>query len=389
MRSKMLKRMFMVLLCAVMAFTATAITPVSSSALTQQQIKDKIADYEQQAKEIKKKIQSLQGDKNKYKELKNSLDDQIDNMQKQIDLVNDQITSLNNDIAKNEEEIKEKETEMEAVKDKLKQRLRAIYVAGSHNELQVIMGADDFADFLARAELMRGVTKHDTGLMEQIRKDIEDINAKKAEIEQKKKETNALKSTLVSKQNELDKQYDQANSLYNKIKNQESSLEADAAKVEAAKKEMQKEWEKIIAEESDSDRIYSGDFCWPFQSNYYISSPYGWRSRCFHTGVDISCSGAYGKPIYAAADGKVIKATWSNYSYGNHLIIDHGNKNGTQYTTLYAHCSTLLVSYGQEVKKGQLIARCGSTGNSTGPHLHFEIRLNGSHTNPMNYFRNF
>ena len=276
--------------------------------------------------------------------------------------------------------------------------MKAIYIAGSASELQVLLSSDSYADFLAKSELMRGVTKHDTEMMEKINKDIEDIEKLKKNIESDMKDAEEIKAGLVEKQRALDADYEKARAAENKLSSKQSELEAESEEIAAAKKKVQAEWRAAIIAESDSGRQFGSGgssssgkvshygFVWPFQSNYYISCYYGQQSYRFHTGLDITCGGAYGKPIYAAASGRVIRATYSNVSYGNCIIIDHGRKNGSSISTLYAHCASLLVSYGQEVSQGQLIAYCGSTGNSTGPHLHFEVRVNGDTINPLSCF---
>lgn len=380
---------FLVLCCisfSVLFFYA-GFASINSQALTSAQMKQKIDEYEKQLKNIEGRISALKGDKEKYNELQKSLQQKISNLQNQIDLINNQVYQLSKQIADNQKLIEQKTAEIEDAKDLLKKRIKAIYVAGSYSELQVLLGAESFSDFLSRAELMRGVTKHDTQLMEQLNDEIEIINAKKKEVEEKRKETNDLKKSLVGKQKDLDSQYFAAKSNLNKINANQNDLKQQAIKIDAAKAKTEKEWKAAIAAESDPNRKFTGQFAWPFQSSYYISCRYNGYPG--HKGVDISCSGAYGKPIYAAADGKVILAKNTNYGYGNHLIIDHGKIDSKQYSSLYAHASQLLVSYGQEVKKGQLIARVGSTGNSTGSHLHFEIRVNGVANNPLNFYRNY
>ena len=142
---------------------------------------------------------------------------------------------------------------------------------------------------------------------------------------------------------------------------------------------------------SDMGEYVGGEFLWPLPGYTHITSNYGDQREYYangswhvdvHTGTDISGSGVYGKPIVAANSGKVYAATWSNYGYGNYVIIDHGGGR----STLYGHCSSLAVQQGQDVNQGDVIAYVGSTGNSTGPHLHFEVRINGSPVNAMQYF---
>lgn len=394
------KRLFSVLLCVVMICAVTVQSPIGSydvAALTYSEVQDKISGYEEKQKQLQSKIDALKKDSGKYEELKESLDKQISSMKSQIDMVNSRIGALNVKIAKNEAEIKEKQTELEDTKQLLRDRLRAVYVAGHSSELLVLISADSFADMLASTQLMRSVTKHDTELMEKIQKQIKEVKRKQKQVEEEKMEATSLKSTLVTKQQQLDKQYSEANSVLNSLESKQDDLESQKAHVIAAQKAAEEAWAEAQRKMDTTQQFNpssgraptsTGIFGWPFQSSYYISAHYGrysWGGT--HTGVDITCSGAYGKPIYAAASGKVITAKHMSYSYGNHIIINHGVYNGNSYQTLYAHCSQLLVSEGQTVSRGQLIAYVGDTGNVTGPHLHFEVRVNGSYVNPMNYYR--
>lgn len=396
--------------CAAAVCIAINAVPVPDvRAASTSELKNKISDYDDKIDAINDKIDSLEDDKKAASELAKTLQEKIDNLENQISLVNQTIDTLNARIDEAQVKITEKEKEIDSAKGTLKERLRAIYIAGSNSNLQVLLSADSFADYLAKSELMRGVTKHDTQLMEKLNNDIKDINKLKEEIEADKADAKELKAGLVDKQNELDKDYQRAQAAYDKANGAQSDLSDEADELEAAKAQVQAEWEAAIRAESDRKRQFNsggsssggssgGDhsssghdstvsdfgFVWPFQSSYYISC--GYMGYAGHTGVDITCSGALGKPIYAAASGRVIRATWSNVSYGNNLIIDHGVKNGSSVSTLYAHCQTLLVGEGDEVSQGQLIAYCGSTGNSSGPHLHFEVRIDGSHINPLSCF---
>lgn len=375
--------------------TVIVMSAPEALAASSSSLKNKINEYDEKLEKIRDRIEDLESDKADADKVASALREKIENLEEQIGLVNDTIDELNGKIADAEKKIAKKQADIDAAKDGLKQRLRAIYIAGSSSGLQVLISADSFSDYLAKAELMRGVTKHDTELMTKINNDIKEMNKLKSGIEADKADAKKMRDSLVDKQNELDEDYRKAQSVYNGIASKQSDLKDQEDEIEAAKAQARREWEEAIREESDSNREMEsgGDssgpvsdfgFVWPFQSSYYISCAYHGYSG--HTGVDISCSGALGKPIYAAASGRVIRATHSNVGYGNCIIIDHGTKNGDSVSTLYAHCQTLLVSYGEEVRQGQLIAYCGSTGNSKGPHLHFEVRINGSDRNPLNYF---
>lgn len=398
-RFKFIKRLSLALAFALLIGAVVSIPPVQIAAESASQMKDKIREYEKRQEELKEKIEDLEDDKSEADDIASALQAKIENLENQIILANETIEKLEDEIAEANAKIDAKKKEIEDAKTTLKERLKAIYIAGANNELQVLLSADSYSDYLAKAELMRGVTKHDTELMKKLNEDIKQINELTKDVQQDMKDAKEIKASLVEKQNELDKDYQKARSKYNSILNQQNSLEDEADEVAAAKERVQREWEEAIRAESDRNReMQSGGgesssssgevsdfgFVWPFQSSYYISC--GYMGYSGHTGCDITCSGAYGKPIYAAASGRVIRATYSNVSYGNCIIIDHGTKDGDSVSTLYAHCSSLLVSYGEEVSQGQLIAYCGSTGNSTGPHLHFEVRINGNHINPLSCF---
>ena len=384
MRSKVVKLLSLVLSLSIMIAAVTSLHIASAS--TASEIRQQIAEYEEEQKQIENKIDSLEKSKAEYTDIQAALNKKISNLQDQIDLYNSRIYEIQCKIDSNNIKIEQKEQEVEDAKEQLKQRLRAIYVAGSYSELAVLLSAEDYGDFLARTELMRGVTEHDTALMDNLNAEIKEIDRLNEENEAIMAENKELKADVVAKQEQLDREYSQAQAKLDSISASQNELQSDADDLQAEIEEKEAELSEIVAAikkaQTSSNRVYSGSgFAWPFQSSYYISCSYGQQSYRFHTGVDITCGGAYGKPIYAAADGTVISAVWSNRSYGNHISIDHGSG----IATLYAHCSSLLVSSGETVKKGQLIAYCGSTGNSSGPHLHFEVRVNGQHTNPMNY----
>ena len=403
--SGIIQKTVTVAIAGAICFCIASIPAPKAQALSTSQMKDKISQYEQREQEIKNKLSKLEDDKAEADDIASALKEKIDNLEKQISLVNDTIDALNEKMDEAEKKISAKQKEIDEAKDTLKERLRAIYIAGSNSELQVLLSADSYADYLAKAELMRGVTKHDTELMQKLNNDIKEINKLKKEIESDKKDAAEMKASLVDKQNELDADYQKAQANSSSISSQQSDLESESEEIAAAKAKMREELKAAAMANSNNNNQMNGGnsnsgnggsggnssgavssfgFVWPFQSSYYISC--GYHGYSGHTGIDITCSGALGKPIYAAASGTVVRATWSNRSYGNCLVIDHGLKDGDRINTLYAHCQTLLVSEGDHVEQGQLIARCGSTGNSTGPHLHFEVWVNGNDINPLSCF---
>ena len=192
-----------------------------------------------------------------------------------------------------------------------------------------------------------------------------------------KADADAQMAVLKEKQEESQRLVD---SIKADIASFEKALKAQEAAEAAAREEIRR------LTQGSSGTYSGGTFAWPSVSTY-ITSPYGTRVHPVtgkvktHTGIDIGAG--MGTNIFAAADGTVLISGWNTGGYGNYVVIDHGGG----LTTLYAHCSSLLVSAGQKVTRGQVIAKCGSTGMSTGPHLHFEVLKNGAHTDPYAYLR--
>ena len=196
----------------------------------------------------------------------------------------------------------------------------------------------------------------------------------------------ADQTTLNTKQSELENQLEQSKNSQTQLENMLGTLGVSQQEYNNNMAAIEQEIQNIYNQGNDVVVPPSDDssFLWPVPGNTYVSCSYGWRfgGSDFHTGLDITMGGAYGKPIVASKSAVVKYDGWQPNGYGNYLIIDHGDG----YSTLYAHCSSVAVSTGQQVRQGETIAYIGSTGWSTGPHCHFEIRINGQHTNPANYF---
>ena len=353
-----------------------------------------IKDLEAEQAEIKKEINSLKSDKSDQKKIKTALQKNIDNLQSQINACNKQISNLDATIAQLEADIVTKTEELEKAKYTFRQRLRAIYMSGgsSTSTLSVLLSAEDLGDLLTKSQLTKSISAFDNALMQKIVDDMKVIEDSKVEIKKLIDEQQATKVTLAEKKSELNTQIKEVNSTLAGIEDDIDDLEDKVSALEKA----QKEYEQAIrdAQNVGSDQKYTGDFAWPCPGYYYISSPYGYRNHPisgkykFHKGVDIAGGGIKGKPIVAAADGVVSIATYNSGGYGYYVMINHGTGNdGKTYSSLYAHMTRYIVSVGQKVKKGQTIGYVGTTGASTGYHLHFEIRANGNTTNPMGYYK--
>ncbi len=374
--------------------TAEVKTPDVAKADVISDYEDKIDELEQQQKEIEAEIKDLKEqtkDKEKEKQL---LAKRIDVIQSQISVCEEQIAECERKIAQLESDIAKKEVELENTKYLFQQRLRAIYMSGgmTASTLSMILNAENLSDLLTRTELTKNISAYDNALMAKIVSDMEIINQSKAKIVVLTEEQKAVKSTLDEKKLELKKEVSEINSVISGIENDIDKLEDKSDKLDKAIAE----YEKAIKEAQDKyqDQYYDGKFTWPCPGYYYISSPYGNRKHPitgknkFHKGIDIAGSGIKGKPIVAAADGVVSLAKYNAGGYGYYVMVNHGTADdGKSYVTLYAHMTKYIVSVGQKVKKGQTIGYVGTTGASTGYHLHFEVRVNGNTTDPKSYFK--
>lgn len=355
---------------------------IDSSRLEQENWQQVIEDVSAKLKQIQADLDAanarLQGIRNKQAE------------------INAQIVATQNEIVKMEAYLKTRQ-------NVLNRRVRAIYMHGQLNYLEVILGANSFSDFANRVELLKRIIRSDYNLILEIQKQKAAIEAKKAQLEEDKRQLDALaaeaektQKEITAKKAEQQKVLDAAKSNKAAAAQMEQDLNAQLASVrnliqqrlaaaEAARQAAQQAAESDNGGGGGSDDNYvqgTGAMSWPCSGP--ITSPFGYRTHpifgttIFHAGIDIGVD--YGTPIHAADSGVVVYSGWIS-GYGNAVIIDHGGG----VSTLYGHNQSLAVSEGQSVSKGSVIAYAGSTGNSTGPHCHFEVDVNGSPVNPMGY----
>ncbi len=377
-------RLLSVVMALVLVITGTVVTSFTAGAASYE---SQIKDLENKQAQLKVKIDALQDDIDEQEKLKDALQDRIDVVQSQIDIYNEQINGLQSKINKMEEEKSAIEAELQKSKDTFLARIRAMYIAGNDSALTVLLSADDFGDYLYQTELLTTITEYDNKVMDKMRDDINKINQLEAEVEKEKQGILDLRKVVDVKRAELGDDMKALNSIIGKLENQQSKLEFS---VEEYQKQIDALEEKIQAAtdkgKNENIQFAGGQFKWPCPGYYYISSGYGYRWGRLHKGVDIAGSNIYGKPIIAAADGVVSLVDNNSGGYGYYVMVNHGNKSGNNYVTLYAHMSKQAAYVGQKVKAGDTIGYVGSTGRSTGPHLHFEIRVNGTAQNPMNFF---
>ena len=318
------------------------------------------------------------------------MDDKIYEYQASLDEVSSKYEELQQKVAESEAQLAEAEEKYESKLNLLKKRLVAIYKNGETKYLDVLMNSKSIIDFLSKYYAVQKIAEMDSQTIEELKEqklNLEKINNKLEEDKAQMKLTKieAEKQTVV---------LTNTRTVYENQKNSLSESEKQLnAQIETYKKQ-QEELENLIRytiSGSTYELKYSGGvMIWPTLESSYITSPYGSRLHPIqgivknHDGIDIG--GKMGDPVYAAADGIVIYSQFNTGGYGNMVMIDHGlNSNGVKIVTLYAHGNKLLKNVGDTVKQGDIIMEMGSTGNSTGPHVHFEVRENGTHVDPKNY----
>jgi len=385
-----IKRMSAAFLAVVLVFSVVcAGSPVKTQAAsTVSSLENKYSQLEQKLEKLKKEMSKTQSEKKETLEYKNQIDSEISLVEQQIENLNSQTTALNAQIAENEALLKDKEAEISENDELFKARLRAMYMSGETSVWEVIFGSASFSDFLMNTEYMKRLAENDQQLMNKLNLDKKSIIEAKETIENSKIKLEANKKTLSYKKSSLNTKYSESQRLLASLTQAESSLKNQQIQINEEMEKIDDEIRQMLANAGSSGSFVGGEFLWPVPGYSTITSKFGWRTLYgkanWHTGIDISGYNVYGKNIVAANSGTVIKAVTSyvpKKGYGKYVIIDHGGG----YTTLYGHCSSLLVKVGQTVKRGDPIALVGSTGNSTGPHLHFGIYINGKEVDPLPY----
>ena len=397
------------------AAAALTLGTVFSSYATSKAIEDakkKVSSMEEEKKKVESTLKELEGKKSDTAAYVKELD-------RNLSALAGELTKLEGDISQKEEQIEEAKVELETAKitenrqyEDMKLRIQYMYENGQTGLLESMMQSESIAELLNRAEYASQITSYDRKMLEEYRKTRQEVALKKEALKTEHQELltlqdstkakqSSVKTLMASKEAELASyetkiasaqgEIDQYNA---DIKAQEEHMARVEAEIRRKEEEARKAEEARRAEEAKKNQSSAGgdstvkkgntNFIWPCPASGRISSAFGDRSSptegasTNHKGIDIPAPS--GSSIVAAADGKVVISTYS-YSAGNYIMIDHGGG----LTTVYMHCSQLLVKEGETVKQGQTIAKVGSTGYSTGPHLHFGVRSGGSYVNPSGY----
>ncbi len=368
-------------------FGQSSKTIIKTEAKTIAEYEAEIKRLQEQKKATDAKIKETRGDVAKEKENQAAITKQISNTQQLMAALEAKIKKLDSEIAITQEKLNQQEAAIKKGIADFELRLRAMYLSGNDSVASILLGSTDFYDMLMKLELCKRVAKHDNDTIDNLIKMKNEIQTTKADLEAKKADQLASKNEFSTNLKELNALSAESKDAIQDLKDQEAAYSAQSAALRKKQEAAQDAVDRLMAERNSSMGKYvGGEFTWPVPGYYRITSYFGEKDYSIrtkpHTGIDIASSGIFGKPIVASNAGIVVDAKYSSYGYGNHITIDHGGG----YQSLYGHCTSLAVSAGQYVKKGQVIGYVGSTGLSTGPHLHFGIMKDGSWVNPRNYF---
>ena len=354
----------------------------AATSSTVKALEDQISVIESNLAALEKKITNTNSDISSAEELKTYYDSKLALVAESITATENLIQAYDDQIADKELEIQNKNQEITDKKAEFMEWMRLSYEYGDTTYLEMILSAENFADFLSGIDMIAQLMDYQKTVMTKLDEDLSGLETDMKTLEELRQNQAGYKEKLaVEKANydQLIKDTDAYITSLIKQKSQyQSNYQTNTQKLEEINKELEEELERLAKQNA----VYvGGEFIWPCDATKYkrISSPYGPRPSLgdFHYGIDIPC--AQNADVFAANAGTVVKAT-SHYSYGNYVLIDHGGG----VATLYAHNTSLLVKEGDTVTQGQVIAYAGNTGNSYGVHIHFEVRIDGKHTDPLN-----
>ena len=391
-------RVFQVLAALLLAVCVLCVDLSPALAVTQADIdklKNNASDLSQQKKELQSKISALSDDIANNMKKKELLDSEISVLSSEISNVESQISTYAELITQTEAELLDAQERETAQYELFCKRVRAMEERGTISYWSVLFKADSFTDLLSRLDFINEIMDSDQKVIQDLQDLQAEIEEKKESLETQKAESEAAKAELVSKKSELNKQREAANALVAQLRASKSEYQEDmddlSAEAEAVQAQILKLSKELAAQQAAQGKPSNaalGGYIWPVSSRR-ITSTFGGRASpggigsTNHKGIDIGGVG-YTTEIHAAKAGTVIVSQYSR-SYGNYVVVSHGSGN----TTLYAHMSSRKVSVGQYVNQGDVLGITGSTGNSTGPHLHFEITENGTRINPLKYLTGY
>lgn len=372
--------------CAALVAALLLGTQLSASVSWAETIEEKRAQLDEIQQKLGEKDAQME---DKKKEISNAMErliltqEELAEAKRKLAAIESRQQALSIKIRQNEAALAAKQKEYDKSRSVYKKRLRDIYENGQVNYLDVLLGAADFRDFSSRMYLLQRVIRRDFALIDRLEEQREALLQQKAELDDIRKQLAAAhaesqkeKEIVAQKTVERQKLYEQALAEKAQLDAEYEELQRNSQEITAMIQRMEQEG-RMMPQAGGT-----GQLAWPV--NGEITSPFGWRvhpiwgTQIFHAGLDIGAD--YGDPVHAADSGTVVFAGWMG-GYGNAVMIDHGGG----MVTLYGHNSSITVGEGEQVSKGQTIALAGSTGNSTGPHCHFEVRIHGEVVSPLQY----
>lgn len=382
------KKVFISVMAIVMVIVF-AVTFVASVFPAWADLNSQLNEAKSKRKAAEQELSDIKDKKKVAEEDKAKLDAEIADLNSQIASVQAQLDATNVKLVAKEQELNEAEIACDNQFASFKTRARIMYENGPSTYIEILFSSGSFSEFLSNIEIMRSILEYDNKILNERKAVREQIAAQKNEIEEIKKEQETRNQTLTEMRGALSAKQQAKSEVIAQLTSQETALKTKIAEQQAEEDRIQRMINQALATQNSTTvstitATGTGTMLWPCPSTKYVTSEFGKRSQptsgasTYHKGLDIG--GAMGADIVAADSGTILFSGNSS-SYGKYIVITHGGG----ITTLYAHCSQLLVKAGETVTKGQVIAKVGSTGISTGPHLHFEVSVNGTRVNPRDY----
>lgn len=404
------KRIISVILSLTLIFSASSCIESVNAAKSITTLKKELADNASKKQEAIREKAEKQQELNTAVDKKNELDIKLSALQEDIDLIDNVITEKEREIDEKSSQIEQLSEEIDESKDTLKERMKIMYENGTSSYLEIIFQAKGLSDLFTRIAVVQDIVKHDKNMIEEYVNSKTQIENAKLTVEKERDEQKEAKTILDEKKTDLKQMQSERDELINELKTEITKLEKFQEESEKYEEQARKELQEAIAAQeaqakkaekqsvktdnssgngsavkAQAAKAASGIYGWPSANSTRVTSEFSPRRKNpvsgvwkKHTGMDIGA--AAGTDVLASRSGTVVTAKWNN-GYGYYITINHGDG----VATLYAHNSKLLVKAGDKVEKGQVIAKVGSTGNSTGPHIHFEVIVNGEPQNPRNY----
>lgn len=386
---KIFKNTICIVMCMALLVTTFSIG-FTAFADAESDTRAEINRLQQQAKELENDIKNLRNQKASQKAILTAIEKKVANTQAQVRACNNQISAVNAKIDANNKEIVKRNEEIEDTKLELKKRLRAIYMSNSDSSVKILLGAENFAEFLQLSQMTATVSKHDKAIIQKIATAVKALEEKNRENQKLIEEQIAVRAIINEALKSLEAEEAEAERIYNKIAKDQNSVEADKAAVQQQIKEKQNYLNSLLSPDTSVGGSFinpNTGFMWPVPGHYNVTSPWGERWGTLHKGIDISTGSIYGKPIVAITDGIVYRMETGcphrdkksrcrcGSGWGNHIGLEHGTVGSWDYRAMYAHMDTVAAGMyiGKAVKQGQVIGYVGTTGDSTGYHLHFGL----------------